>query len=617
MHHTRLHDIATLLRRLILTTSTEAGSGHPTSSLSAVELMAALMFAPANDKGPFFRFAAEEPRHPGNDRLIFSKGHASPLFYALWAAAGQVPFEELLTFRKIDSPLEGHPMPRFPYTEAATGSLGQGLSIGLGMALHFKYLDKLPCRTFVLLGDSEMAEGSQWEAAQIAAHYKLDNLVGVMDVNRLGQRGETMLGHDIQAHARMFEAFGWHTVLVEDGNDLEQVLRGYEQALGLEGRPVMLVARTLKGAGVSEVADKQGWHGKPLNEEQTRTALEELGPVAQEACKCLAPPHAAQPLADFEPTTPAAPHYALGEMVATREAYGKGLVRLGAVWPNLTVLDAEVSNSTMAALFKDAFPERFFEMFVAEQNMVGAALGLSLRGKKPCVSTFAAFLTRAYDQIRMSRYSEGDIVFCGSHAGASIGEDGPSQMGLEDLAFFRAIPDAAVLYPCDAMSCERLLEAALQHKGVSYLRTTRGKTPVLYGPEEPFPLGGAKVLRKSDEDRASIVAAGITLHEALAAADELAAQGINIRVIDLYSIKPLDREILTAAARETGLLLTVEDHYPEGGLGEAVCSALADEPCPVRVLAVRTVPRSGTPEQLLEYAGISRSFILQALQELL
>ncbi len=614
---TELTDIARLLRRLILESSTAAGSGHPSSSLSAVELMTALCFAPAAARGPYFRYDPQEPGHPNNDRLLFSKGHASPLFYALWAVAGELPFAELREFRRFHSPLEGHPTPRFRFTEAATGSLGQGLSIGLGLALNARYLDKLPYRTFVLLGDSEMAEGAQWEALQLAAHYRLDNLIGILDVNRLGQRGETLLGHDIEAHARRIAAFGWHVLLVEDGHDLEQILAAYDQALTLQGAPVMLVARTRKGAGVSLLEDQDGWHGKPLNQEQCRVALTELGETPLRTWPCLAAPEALRPAAPLPGEAPPELAYEPGQGVATREAYGRALARLAEAHPELVVLDAEVSNSTLAELFKRVCPERFFEMYVAEQNMVGTALGLSLRGKKPCVSSFAAFLTRAADQLRMARYSEGNLLVCGSHAGVSIGEDGASQMGLEDLALFRAILDAAVLYPSDAVSCERLVEQGLRHRGLTYLRTTRGKTPVLYDNEEAFPLGGSKVLRASPLDRATVVAAGITLHEALAAARELAREGLPIRVLDCYSIQPLDVAALRRAARETGLLLTVEDHYAAGGLGEAVLAALAGEPAPVHVLAVRVLPHSGTPEELLDYAGISRRVIAARLRELL
>ena len=614
--NSRLTEIARRLRQLILTCTTEAGSGHPTSSLSAVELMAALMFGVNTAGSPFFRFDADNPMHPNNDRLIFSKGHASPLFYALWTAAGKLSEKEILTYRKMNSPLEGHPTRRFAYTEAATGSLGQGLGIGLGMALNAERLDKLPYRTFVLLGDSEMSEGSQWEAVQIAARYALGGLVGIMDVNRLGQCGETMFGHDIGAHARRVEAFGWRTVLVEDGHDFKQVLSGLEQALVVGDRPVMLIARTLKGKGVALAEDKNGWHGKPLSREQAQEALEQLGDATSGITASLTAPENLVPekLHVGELSEPA---YEPGEQVASREAYGRALARLGAVHPEMVVLDAEVSNSTKAELFKKEFPERFFEMFVAEQNMVSTALGLSIRGKLVFVSSFAAFLVRAYDQVRMARYSDANLKFCGSHAGVSIGEDGPSQMGLEDIAFFRTILDCVVLYPSDAMSTERLVEAAAAHHGMVYLRTTRGKTPLLYDVNERFPLGGCKILREDSADRATIVAAGITVHEALAAAEILAEQGTSVRVIDLYSISPVDTDALRRAATETGLLITVEDHGPRGGIGETVAGAVAGTACPVHMLAVRRVPRSGTPEELLAFEGIDRHAVVNTVQTLL
>ncbi|MEG6551865.1 transketolase [Desulfocurvibacter africanus] len=604
------------VRHAILACSTRAGSGHPTSSLSAVELMTALMF------GGFFNYDPLRPDYAGNDRLIFSKGHASPLFYSLWHVAGQIDEAELMTFREFGSRLEGHPTPALPFTEAATGSLGQGLSIGLGMALNARRLDKLPCRSFVLLGDSEMAEGSVWEAMEIAAHYKLDNLVGILDVNRLGQRGETLHGHDIAAWARKAEAFGWRAIPVEDGHDLRQVLAAYEQALNpgvsgaASGKPVMIVARTIKGKGVAAIEDKPDWHGKPLPTEAYKMALELLGEADPHVRGELAPPPQIQ-IARSEPTPVPDIAYAPDKPVATRKAYGQALARLAPAFPDMVALDGEVSNSTYAELFAKAHPERFFEMYVAEQNMVGAAVGLAGRGKIPFVSSFAAFLTRAADQIRMARYSEANLKLCGSHAGISIGQDGASQMGLEDLALFRAVLDCVVLYPADAVSCERLVEAMARHEGMAYLRTTRMATPILYGPGEDFPLGGCKILRRNDKDVCTIVAAGITLHEALAAADMLAAESIPVRVIDLYSIKPVDAVTLQVAARETGALVTVEDHYPEGGLGEAVLAALADTPVPVRMLAVRKLPRSGRPAELLDYAHISRKHIASNVKDML
>jgi transketolase len=606
----KLTKIATLIRYYILAATTEAGSGHPTSSLSATELMTALLF------GGFFRFDVDRPEHPNNDRLIFSKGHASPLFYALWTAAGKLPGEELIkTYRKFGSPLEGHPTVSFPYTEAATGSLGQGLSIGLGMALNAKYLDKLPYLTYVLLGDSEMAEGSQWEAIQLAAHYELDNLVGILDVNRLGQRGETMYGHDLQAYEQRLAAFGWETILV-DGHNFAEILPAYQQAALVSGKPVMIIARTIKGKGVSFLEDKNGWHGKTLNREEYERALPELGPVDLSVRGEIPKPHDQKPLAP-QPQNPGLLSYPPDKPVATRTAYGNALKRLYPEFPWIVSLDAEVSNSTMAEIFKKAFPERFFEMYIAEQNMVGMGLGLARRGKIPFVSTFAAFFSRAFDQIRMCQYSDPDLKFVGSHAGVSIGEDGPSQMALEDLAMFRAVLSSVVLYPCDAVSTEKLVEAAARNHGIVYLRTTRKATPIIYGPEERFVIGGSKILRSSDEDRATVITAGLTVFEALTAYEELQKEGIALRVIDLYSIKPLDLATLQDAARVTKMLITVEDHYPEGGLGEAVLSALASSPYPVHCLAVRRKPKSGKPEELLDYEEISAGAIIRKVKELL
>jgi transketolase len=607
----QLARIATRMRWLILSATGQAGSGHPTSSLSAVELMSGLLF------GGFFRYRIEEPEYPNNDRLIFSKGHASPLLYALWTAAGAVSEEEMMTYRSFGSPLEGHPSTAFPYTEAATGSLGQGLSIGMGMALNAKYLDRLPYRTWVLLGDSEMAEGSQWEAIELAAYYGLDNLVGVLDVNRLGQRGETMYGYDLDAYRRRLDAFGWRTVVVEDGHSFQEIERAYRTATEGGDRPVMVIAHTRKGKGVPAVEDKNGFHGTALEGEDLENALAGLGQVDHQVRGTILPPQDRKLQRPVAADGSAAPEYRLGEEVATRNAYGNALVRIAGQFPDLISLDGEVSNSTRAEYFKDAHPDRFFEMYIAEQNMAGAALGLSMRGKLPFVSSFAAFLTRAFDQIRMSQYSESNIKLVGSHAGVSIGQDGPSQMGLEDLAMFRSLRDGIVLYPSDAVSCERLVECAASHRGIVYLRTTRGRTPVIYSADEAFGIGGSKVLRSSSSDRATVVAAGITLHEALAAQEELAGRGLPVRVIDLYSVKPLDRETLSTAARETGALITVEDHHAAGGIGEAVASTLAGTPMRFRSLAVRAKPKSGKPPELLALESIDRAAIVEAVQSLI
>jgi transketolase len=605
----KLEKLTRLIRYFILASTTEAGSGHPTSSLSATDLMTVLLF------GGFFRFDADDPEHPNNDRLVFSKGHASPLLYSLWAAAGKVTEKELLTLRKFGSRLEGHPTPAFPYADAATGSLGQGLSIGVGMALNAKYLDKLPYRTYVLLGDSEMAEGSQWESMEIAAHYKLDNLIGVLDVNRLGQRGPTMYERNLDIYKKRAAAFGWKAFTI-DGHNLDEIFASYRKALRVKDQPAMIIAGTIKGKGVSFVEDKNGWHGKALSREDYERAMKELGVVdTQIRGKISRPkslkPELPQPQAagdiDYDPDKP----------LATRKAYGRALKRIYPAFPDIVALDGEVSNSTYSEIFKEAYPERFFEMYIAEQNMAGTALGLATRKKIPFVSTFAAFLTRAYDQIRMSQYSEANIKFCGSHAGVSIGEDGPSQMGLEDIAMFRAMVDSVVLYPSDAVSADRLVAAAAKYRGIVYIRTTRKNTPIIYGKDDKFTIGGCKVLRRSDSDAVTVVGAGITLHEALGAYEDLKKEGIPIRVVDLYSVKPIDQTALKEASIDTKAIITVEDHYPEGGIGDAVRSALAPQTAQVYSLAVTKMPKSGKPDELLDYEGISKSSIIQKIKEII
>ncbi|PQO31740.1 transketolase [Blastopirellula marina] len=602
-----LQQLAANIRRWILNCTNRAGSGHPTSSLSAVELMVALFF------DGHFRYDLDEPRYVNNDRLIFSKGHASPLFYALWCAADAIDEDDLMTYRRFDSVLEGHPTSRFRYTEAATGSLGQGLSIGVGMAMNAKYVDELPYRTYVLLGDSEMAEGSQWEAMEIACQYRLNNLVGVLDVNRLGQRGPTMQGHNLSVYQKRVEAFGWNTIVVPEGHNLCEISAAYEQAKACEDRPTMLIAHTLKGKGVSFLEDQEGWHGKALDDEQLQRALNELEEAPDDLRGALAKPQKVS-FPVLSRSQPEEMNYPMGEKEATRTAYGNAITRLGDKYANMVVLDGEVSNSTRAEYFQEQFPERYFEMYIAEQNMVGAALGMALRGKTPFVSTFAAFFSRAFDQIRMCPYSGANIKFVGSHAGTEIGQDGPSQMGLEDIAMFRAVFGSIVLYPSDAVSTEKCVEQMANCSGIAYLRTTRGKLPILYDKDERFPIGGSKVLRQSGEDQVTLVAAGATLHEALAAAEQLEVSGISARVIDLYSVKPLDVETLRTAARETPLLITIEDHFAAGGIGEAVCSVLSEMPIRIHSLCVDVRPRSGTTEQLFEQQGISASKIMEAVK---
>ena len=602
----RFEDISKLLRYYILTSTTKAGSGHVTSSLSAVDLMTVLFF----DK---LRFNLKKPSFTNNDRLIFSKGHASPLFYALWAVAGAIKKSELLTLRKFGSRLEGHPTLAFPFTEAGTGSLGQGLSIGLGMALNAK-LDKLSYQTYVLMGDGEMAEGQVWEAMQLASHYKLDNLLAIVDVNRLGQSGETILGHDLEKYAERCRAFGWEVVVV-DGHDFREIDKALKTLRQTQGAPKIILARTFKGKYISFLENKDNWHGKSLNDADLEKALKEIGEVDQKLVVELKTPQkfkvASLKFKNYR--RPTSIDYKLGEEIATRKAYGDSLVKLGEMNPNVVVLDGDTKNSTYSEFFKNKFPERFFEMFIAEQNMVGAAIGLSRRGKIPFISTFAAFFTRAFDQVRMANYSNANIKFVGSHAGVSIGQDGVSQMGLEDLAMFRSILGSIVLYPSDAISTEKLVQLMAEHFGIVYMRTTRAATPVIYDKKESFVIGGSKVLRQSKKDVATIIAAGITLFEALKAYEELKKKNIFVRVIDLYSVKPVDKKTLLKAAKETERIIVVEDHYAEGGMGSAVLEALEGK-FPVEIMAVRKIPKSGTPQELLDYEGISaKSIILRFL----
>ncbi|MFB8771631.1 transketolase [Streptomyces broussonetiae] len=601
MNSGELTELGQQLRVDSVRAAAAAGSGHPTSSMSAADLMAVLL---ANH----LRYDFDRPAHPGNDRFILSKGHASPLLYAAFKAAGAIDDEELLTFRELGSRLEGHPTPRrLPWVETATGSLGQGLPVAVGVALAGKRLDRDDHRVWVLCGDSELAEGSVWEAAEHAAHEHLDNLTAIIDVNRLGQRGPTRHGHDLDAYARRFQAFGWHTVEV-DGHDVDAVDRAYGEALSTKGQPTAVLARTLKGKGVEAVEDREGLHGKPLPDADE--AIAELGGPRDLRVEVHEPPttrmlHAVR-------TGPVElPRWERGEEVATRDAYGRALAALGDGRGDVVALDGEVSDSTRAEFFAKEHPERFFECYIAEQQMVAAAVGLASRGWVPYASSFAAFLTRAHDFVRMASVSGAGVNLVGSHAGVAIGQDGPSQMGLEDLAMFRAVHDSTVLYPCDANQTAQLVAAMAGLDGIRYLRTSRGKSPVVYGPDERFPVGGSKVLRSSAEDRVTLVAAGVTVPEALAAADALDRDGIRVRVIDLYSVKPVDRATLRQAAEDTGCLLTVEDHHQEGGLGDAVLDAFLDgRPVPRLVrLAVRTMPGSASPAEQLHAAGIDAESI--------
>ena len=603
-----LKGIANQLRIHSITATTAAGSGHPTSCCSAAEVVAALFFG-------HMRFDPKDPRYHNNDRLIFSKGHAAPLLYAAWAEAGLFPVEDLLKLRQLGSDLEGHPTPRLAFADVATGSLGQGLGVGVGMALCAR-LDGLDYRTYVLLGDGECAEGAVWEAAALAGHLELNNLIAVVDINRLGQSEATALGHSLNLYKSRFESFGWRTEEI-DGHDLEEILEVLA-AVGLGKQPLVLLARTIKGGGVSFLQDKEGWHGKPLSAEEAAKAIAELQPSAKSALGHPIEPPSRLPAPRTDAPSAYLPvAYHLGDMVATREAFGTALLRIGQTDSRVVALDADTKNSTYADKFFKRFSERSTECFIAEQNMVSVATGFGARGKVPFAATFACFLTRAYDQIRVAGISLANLKLAGSHVGVSIGEDGPSQMGLEDLAMMRAVIGSVVLYPSDAVSTERLVEQMALHKGVSYLRTSRPKTAVLYPNDETFPIGGAKVLRQAAEDKVTVVAAGVTLYEALKAADALKAEGIGVTVIDAYSIKPLAKAVLLEAARKTGnLVLTVEDHYPEGGLGDAVAGELSAEGVRVHKLAVRELPHSGKPEELLARYGIDATAIVAKVKTL-
>ncbi|MFH8475793.1 transketolase [Streptomyces sp. NPDC018000] len=604
----QVFQLAQQLRADSVRASTAAGSGHPTSSLSAADLMAVLMTRQ-------LRYDWMDPKNPANDHLIFSKGHASPLLYAMFLAAGAIDEEELMTtYRRDGARLQGHPTPVLPWVDAATGSLGQGIAYGVGIALAGRDLEHQPYRVWVLCGDSEMTEGSVWEALDKAGRHRLANFVAIIDVNRLGQSGPTELGWDTGAYARRAEAFGCRALVV-DGHDLVAVAEALAAAVDGQA-PTVIVAKTVKGQGVFEVADAEGWHGKPLPEDLAARAITELGGVRHLTVRGPQPPAAA-------PSTPAAPvevtlpRFEVGESVATRVAFGKALAAIGAR-PDIVALDAEVGNSTHAEDFGKAHPERYFQMYIAEQQLIAGAVGMAVRGYRPYATTFAAFLTRAHDFIRMAAVSQISMSLCGTHCGVEIGADGPSQMGLEDLAMMRAVHGSTVLYPSDATSAAALTAAMAYLDGISYLRTTRGAYPVLYAPDETFPVGGSKTLRASESDEVTLIGAGVTVHECLAAADQLAAENIPVRVVDLYSVKPLDLDTLARAAQQTGALVVVEDHHPEGGIGEAVLSALAAQRLTPAVvhLAVRNLPGSGTPSELLDTAGISRTHIIRTAHDL-
>src|ERR671912_1732522 len=597
--------LAQQLRVDSIRSSTGASSGHPTSSMSAAELMAVLL-------GKYLRYDFDAPGNPANDHLIFSKGHASPLLYSMYKAAGAITDEELMTFREFGSRLQGHPTPEIPWVDVATGSLGQGLPIGVGVALAGKYLDKIPYRVWVLCGDSEMAEGSMWEAFQHASFYKLDNLIAILDMNRLGQTRETMDGWHGDHYAARAEAFGWHAIQV-NGHDPEEIDRAYAEALEQEGVPTLVVARTKKGRGVSFLEDVDGMHGKPVKPDDEARALEELGADNNLLVEVQKPDSGGETFTAGLTGELELPTWELGDSEATRNAYGKALKAIGAAREDVVAMDGEESNSTKSEEFAEAYPERYFEMFIAEQQMVAAAVGMDVRDYVPFASSFAAFFSRAYDFIRMAAISRANIRLSGSHAGVSIGEDGPSQMALEDIAMMRAVHGSTVLQPCDANQTAHLVAQMADREGIVFMRTLRPKTPVIYDPSDDFPVGGSKTVRSSDEDAVTVVATGITVHEAIKAADELQENGLAVRVIDAYSIKPIDAETLQTAAQATeGNVVAVEDHWPEGGLGEAVLSALSGETYPLHFehLAVENMPGSGKPEELMDAAGISSNHIV-------
>lgn len=610
-----LQDVAHRLRINSIRATNATNSGHPTSCCSAAEIMSVLFFR-------VMRYNVSEPRSPSNDRFILSKGHAAPVLYSAWAEAGLFPVEELDKVRFFESDLEGHPTPRLNFVDVATGSLGQGLSCAAGMAYVGKYIDKAPYRVFCLVGDGESAEGSIWEAMSFASYYKLDNLVVIFDVNRLGQSQETMFQHDMDVYRRRSESFGMNTYVV-DGHDIGKLCDAFSEAENTKGRPTCVLAQTFKGKSLPGIENLDNWHGKALgdkSEAQVKHLQSLIKNPSAEPIKPLAPLATVAPVNITNVHLSEPPSYTLGQQVATRQAYGKALVKLGKNNDRVVALDAEVKNSTFSIYFRDTFPDRFIECFIAEQNCVGVAIGAACRDRTIAfVSTFATFFTRAFDQIRMGAISQTNVNFAGSHVGVSIGEDGPSQMALEDIAMFRSVPGSTVFYPSDAVSCERAVELAANTKGVCFIRTSRPNTAVIYENNEHFAIGQAKIVAKSDNDVVTVVGAGVTLYEALKARTALASENVHIRVVDPFTVKPIDRDTLVANAKATGgRVVVVEDHYPEGGLGEAVKSALAGERnVVVHHLAVDRVPRSGKPDELIEKFGIDSKAIAKAVKHIL
>jgi transketolase len=612
------HELAQQLRVDSIRSTTTAGSGHPTSSMSAADMMAVLL-------SKYLRYNFDQPKNPNNDHFVLSKGHAAPLLYAMLKAAGSMADEEMLTLRRFGSPVEGHPVPLIAGVDVATGSLGQGLPIGVGIALAGKYLDKLPYRVWVLMGDSETAEGSVWEGFDKAGHYNLSNLTAIVDVNRLGQRGQTELGWNTTAYAERARGFGWHAIEI-DGHDLREIDNAFGTAVTTDDKPVVILAHTLKGKGVSFVENVNGWHGKAIPKDQEEAAIRELGGVRHITIQVHKPDEGLKPASPGASQPLQLPAYEKGSSVATRKAYGDTLKALGAARPDVVALDGEVSNSTYADEFAHAYPDRYFEMWIAEQQLVAAAVGLQVRGYKPFASTFAAFFTRAYDFVRMAAISRANVKLAGSHAGVSIGQDGPSQMALEDIAAMRSVCGSTVLYPSDGNQTANLLSQVVDREGIVFMRTTREATEVIYGPDETFRIGGARILRGSHDDAATVIGAGVTLYEALKAHDRLRGQGIDVRVIDLYSVKPIDRETLHQSVAQTrGNVVVVEDHWPEGGLGSAVADAFTGDgsaptyegpPLKLVKLAVTDMPGSGKPEEMLHWAKIDADAIVEAVRSL-
>jgi transketolase len=610
MNNDELHDLAQRLRIDSIRAAAAANSGHPTSSMSAADLMAVLM-------ARYLHYDYDQPENPNNDHLIFSKGHASPLVYAMFRAAGAISDEDLLSFRRFGSKFEGHPTPLLPWVDVATGSLGQGLPISVGIALCGRELDRLPYRVWCLCGDSEMAEGSIWEAVDHAGVAGLDKLVAIIDVNRLGQRGQTMHGWDVNSYARRAEASGWNTIEI-DGHDIAEIDRAYGDAMSIDGRPTMIVARTIKGYGVKETANVEGKHGQPLKDPEE--AYRELGEIPPIHVDVQVPSGSGVPHHFESDPSAALPRYEVGGApVPTRKAFGDGVAAIMRRRGDVVAIDGEVGNSTHLEEALKVAPDRYFEAYIAEQMMIATAVGFQVRGWTPFAATFAAFQSRAYDFVRMAVISQAKLCLNGSHAGVSIGEDGPSQMALEDLAEFRALGTSVVLYPSDPNQTVKLVADMADYDGISYLRSTRSGFPTIYEPDEEFPIGGARVVRESEEDQVALIGAGVTLHEALKAAEALAAEGINARVVDAYSVKPIDVETLAAASAATGgRLIVVEDHWPEGGLGDAVLSAFADSDERPRVvkLGVSHLPGSGKMAELLADVGIDADHIAEAARRL-